>query len=94
MNLQIAIELNIILQALNEERKKNTKAVSTIDMLIKELLKIQEILLTFPDRTPQLNKIAGWVIKVVNEEELLAKTITGKRVEDFANKIAHIQGDH
>lgn len=93
INNQISIELNIAVQSLNDERKKNPKASSTVDMLIKELLKVQEILLTFPDRTPHLTKIGQWLIKVVNEDQSLIKTITGKRLEDLGTKISTIQGD-
>jgi len=89
-NLQIAIEINILLQACFLERKKNLDPRG-LDSIIKEYLKIQEFLLVVPDHLPNIQAISKWTIKVIDDDDRLSGSLLGNKLKIFARKLDNYQ---
>ena len=84
-SLAIAVEINLILQACNEDRKQG-RFVNYMDLIVKEFLKIQEFILVNPGKHPPLKTVSEWLKKLLNSEKELLLTDAGKKLESFAVK--------
>lgn len=84
-NLQIALELNILIQSANNERKKD-HFTKYIDLLIKEALKIQEYILLHPNKEAPLKTVLHWLESLLKIEEDLSKTALGILLKEFLRK--------
>ncbi len=91
-NIQIAIEINILLRASLVERQKYKKSPS-LDLLIKEYLKIQEFLLVFSENKPNVEAISKWTIKLIDSDDKLANSLLGNKFKIFAKKLASYSYD-
>ncbi len=84
--LTIAIELNIIVQRCNEERKKNNSFNNYMDLIIKESLRIQEYVLLNPSKEPPIKTVVNWLNNLLKIDEELAKSSIGLLLREFLRK--------
>jgi hypothetical protein len=83
--LTIAIELNIIAQRCNEERKRN-HFIKYMDLIIKESLRIQEYVLLNPTKEPPIKTVTHWLNNLLKIDEELAKSAIGLLLREFLRK--------
>jgi hypothetical protein len=88
--LTVAIELNIIAQRCNEERRKNLH-VKYMDLIIKEALRIQEYILLNPGKELPIKTVTHWLNNLLKIDEDLAKSAVGVLLKEFLRK--HSQED-
>lgn len=83
--LTIAIELNIIIQRCNDERRKGNY-VKYMDLIIKESLRIQEYVLLNPSKEPPIKTVVHWLQNLLKIDESLAKSAIGVLLKEFIRK--------
>ena len=83
--LTIAIELNIIIQRCNDERRKENY-IKYMDLIIKESLRIQEYVLLNPSKEPPIKTVVHWLQNLLKIDENLAKSAIGVLLKEFIRK--------
>lgn len=88
-NLQVAIQLNQILQNVNEERK-NGRHEAVLNLMTKELLMVQGKLLSNPKKPFNFKALQTWLEKFENRESDHLATNIKNRMKYLANFLGKI----
>lgn len=83
--LQLALELNIIVQRANEERKKEN-FTKYMELIVKEALRIQEFILINPTKEPPIKPVIHWLNNLLKIDEDFSKSSIGILLKEFSRK--------
>lgn len=89
--LQIAIKFNLISQACHEEIRKGDTFKSHMETFVKELLRVQEVILSNPAKSLNLLTVSNWIKKIVENDEKMPHSLIGKKLLDFCYEIESIE---